>query len=245
MVQDVMEVLAEWPQIMRTERGALVRTSCILPSGSLLAVSIQPVIDGWIVCDEGSAVWDAESGGRTVEHAIRGLKARLSGQGLKLENGKIYSSRVGAADLPYMVAYVATATLDAAKWLSGRAKATDRPDISERLPVLLRQEYPQLVAPEPITLRGDTDKAYTFKNVLVLPNRNRLILDPVLHQDGSIKSRVLANLDVSRAKPDKVIQRIVYDDQEDWSQQDLALLQVGAPAVAFTSVREMIDREAA
>lgn len=245
MTQDVMEVLAEWPQIMRTERGALVNTSCILPSGALLAVSVQPVIDGWIVCDEGSAVWDAESGGRSVERAVRGLSARLSGQGLKLENGKIYSGRVNASELPYMVAYVATATLEASKWLANRAKASDRRDITERLPQLLRNEYPNLVAPEPITLHGDTNKTYTFRNVLLLPNRSRLILDPVLHQDGSIKSRVIANLDVSRARPEKVIQRIVYDEQENWSQQELALLSVGAPAVAFSGVVAMVIGEAA
>jgi len=245
MAQDVMQALAEWPQILRTERGALVSTSCILPSGSLLTVSIQPVIDGWIVCDEGAAVWEAESGGHSVERAIRGLSSRLNGQGLKVENGKIYSGRVNSSELPYMVAYLATAAADAAKWLSNKARVKDHIDVVDRLPEVLKNFYPDFISAEPLTLRGDTDKQYTFDNVLVLPNRSRLVLDAVRNHDGSIKSRVLANLDVSRAKPDKIIQRIVYDEQEDWSQQDLALLSVGAPAVAISRVVEMVRREAA
>ena len=123
MARDVMEVLAEWPQLVRTEHGALVRTSCIMPSGSLLSVSVQPAIDGWIVCDEGSAIWEAEAGGRSADDASTGLKSKLTKIGLKLENGKIYSGRVSSSELPYMVAYVATATLDAARWLRGRVKS--------------------------------------------------------------------------------------------------------------------------
>lgn len=242
MAWDVMDLLAEWPQIIRTERGAMVRTSCVMPSGSLLSVSVQPAIDGWIVSDEGSAFWEAECGGRSAEPNIQGLQSRLSKKGLNVERGKIHSGRVSSAELPYMVAYLATATLDAAIWLSEKVKAIPKENITDSLPLLLRTKYPNLVLPEPLTLTGDTENSYIFKNVLLLPSRNRLILDPVLHQSGSIKSRVIANLDVGLANHDMLIQHIVYDDEDEWSQQELALLQVGAPVVALSSVRKVVDR---
>jgi len=124
-----MEVLASWPQVAQTERGAFVRTSCIFPSGSLLSVSVQPAIDGWIVSDEGSASWEASSGGGDIDSALNGLKTVLSNKGLKLENGKIYSQRVSSNELPFMVAYLATASLDAARWLSGKIEKSKRPSL--------------------------------------------------------------------------------------------------------------------
>lgn len=245
MARDIMEVLAEWPQIARTERGAMVRTSCVFPSGSLLTVSVQPAIDGWIVSDEGAAAWEAEAGGHNVEDAMRGLKSRLTRQGLRVENGKIYSERVSASELPFMVAYLATATLDAARWLSGRARRSPKHDLTHELRQFLRQEFPDFLLTEPLSLLGSTEKSYTFSNVLRLPNRQRLLLDPVVRQDSSIKSRVVANIDVEKAKHANVIQRLVYDDDEDWTQPELALLAVAAPTVPFSQVGGVIRNLAA
>jgi len=242
MPEDAMEFLVNWPQVSRTERGAFVRTSCVLPSGSLLSVSVQPAIDGWIVSDEGSAAWEASSGGREVDGALAGLKAMLAQKGLKLHDGKIYSPRVSSGELPYMVAYLATATLDASRWLSSKVDKKKSETIVDVLPRHLRIKFPDFVMPEPLSLRGDTDKAYTFRNVLLLPSRQRLILDPVLRQDSSIKSRIVANIDVARAKHKNLAQHIVYDDAEDWTEAELALLTVGAPSVAYSNVDALVER---
>ena len=37
-------------------------------------------------------------------------------------------------------------------------------------------------------------------------------------------------------------QRIIYDDQEEWTTADLNLLQVGAPAIPFSRSAEVIYR---
>ncbi len=245
MARDIMDVLADWQQFQRTERGASVRTSCIMPSGSLLSVSVQPAIDGWIVSDEGSAVYEATCAGGSIDLAYRGFTSRVSKRGLKVDNGKIFSERVGVSELPYMVAYVATAALDAAIWLSTQAKKSAAPTLEMRLPEFLDQKYPDFRMPEPLSLIGKSSKNYSFKNVLLLPNRDRLILDPVAHSDGSIKSKLVANLDVRQAEHARLHQRIVYDDSEPWDQPELALLSVGAPAVPFSRLGGVVDRMAA
>ena len=242
MARDIMEVLADWPNIQRTERGASVRTSCIMPSGSLLHVSVQPAIDGWIVSDEGSAIYEATGSGKSVERLLRGLKSLLVKRGLMLEQGKIYSERVGVAELPYMVAYVATAALEAATWLIARLGRNRDDDISTRLPIYLSRTYPNLRMTEPLTLLGNSSRQYSFENVLLLPNKMRLILDPVSNHDGSIKSRLVANLDIRRAEHDRVVQRLVYDDDMEWKQADLALLAVGAPTVPFSMLSSVVNR---
>jgi hypothetical protein len=240
-----MEVLSDWTNIRRTDSGAMVRTSCILPSGSLLNVSVQPMMDGWIVCDEGSVVADVMAHGFDVDLSIKGLARKLSGEGLKVEKGKIYSGRVSSGDLPYMVAYLATAAIDASKWLMNSSSKHARRGVAERVEEIIDRRYSEIRMLEPLSLKGHSSKNYSFDNVLILPSRERLILDPVTRHDGSIKSKLVANLDVSQAGYEGLIQRIVYDDDEGWEQQELALLTVGAPIVKLSRLTEVVDRMAA
>ena len=242
MTVDVMEVLAEWQQFRRTERGAVVRTSCILPSGSLLSVSVQPTIEGWIVCDEGSVVADVLGHGFDVDSSLKGFAMKLNKIGLHVEHGKIYSDRVSNGDLPYMVAYVATAALDAAKWLLTSASKSEKKSVETLLKQIINDRFNDYRMTEPLTLFGNSSKSYSFENVLILPSKKRLILDPVTRHDGSIKSRLVANLDVAQAGHADLIQRIVYDSDEDWEQQELALLAVGAPTVRLSRVEEVVER---
>lgn len=240
-----MEVLSNWTNIRRTENGAMVRTSCVLPSGSLLNVSVQPMMDGWIVCDEGSVVADVMAHGFDVDVSLTGLARKLSMSGLKVEKGRIYSGRVNAGELPYMVAYLATAALDASKWLMNSASKHTKRGIVERVDEIIDRRYSEIRMTEPLSLLGHSSKSYSFDNVLILPSREKLILDPVTRHDGSIKSRLVANLDVAQAGHSGLIQRIVYDDDEGWEQQELALLTVGAPIVKLSRLTEVVDRMAA
>lgn len=73
----------------------------------------------------------------------------------------------------------------------------------------------------------------------------KLIVDPVSNDASSINARVVANLDVKANEDPNIIQRIVYDDEDDWSPADLNLLQVGAIAVPFSRSGEVIERLAA
>jgi hypothetical protein len=242
MAVDVMEILADWQQFRRTETGASVRTSCILPSGSLLNVSVQPAMDGWIVCDEGSVVADVESHGFDVAGSLRGLASKLTKLGLNVQGGKIYSNRVSTGDLPYAVAYLATSALDASRWLMNAASKSGRPSVADGLRSIVDGRFHDYRMTEPLTLTGKSSKPYSFDNVLLLPSNSRLILDPVTRHDGSIKSRLVANLDVAQAGYDNLVQRIVYDADDGWEQQELALLTVGAPTIKLSRLAEVVER---
>lgn len=240
-----MDVLADMTNLRRTENGALIRTSCILPSGSLLNVSVQPAIDGWIVCDEGAVVADAMSHGFDVDFSLRGLTNKLSREGLKVERGRVYSGRVSSGDLPFMVAYLATAAIEASRWLVNNASKHSKRDVSDMLNDLVNRRYSEIRLHDPLEVFGNSSKRYEFDNVLLLSGRRKLILDPGTRYDGSIKSRLVANLDVSQAGHENLIQRIIYDDGEGWEQQELALLNVGAPTIKMSRVEEVVDAMAA
>ena len=82
-------------------------------------------------------------------------------------------------------------------------------------------------------------------NVIQLRNDIVLIVDPVAPEPSSINARVVANLDVQQAGNQKVKQRLVYDDEEDWSPDNLGLLGiVGAPVVPFSRSSQVIKRVA-
>jgi hypothetical protein len=50
---------------------------------------------------------------------------------------------------------------------------------------------------------------------------------------------------VKQAEHDGTIQRIVYDDQDDWKAADLSLLGLGATVIPFTKIRPVLGRLAA
>jgi hypothetical protein len=52
-------------------------------------------------------------------------------------------------------------------------------------------------------------------------------------------------LDVKRLNNPKLIQRIVFDPTEDWRNEEIALLGVGATPVALPSLADAIERIAA
>jgi hypothetical protein len=86
-------------------------------------------------------------------------------------------------------------------------------------------------------------KQHTFANVIVLPGDRRLIVDPVAREPSSINARVVSNLDVAQADNPKIQQRLIYDDQEDWTPQDVGLLGiVGVPVVPFSRSPQVINR---
>jgi len=60
-----------------------------------------------------------------------------------------------------------------------------------------------------------------------------------------MKSRIVVNLDVSRASHERLIQHIVYDDEEEWSQAELSLLAVGSPTIAYSNLDNVVSRLAA
>ena len=240
-----MEILAGWAQFKRIERGALVHTSCLMPSGAQVVVSVIPSMDGWVVSDEGAAIYEARGRGLNVEAKIRGLKSKLAKSGLKYDQGKIYSPRARTGDLPYMVAYVATEALDAARWLVQKSESEKLETVKDTLPILLRKEFPSLIINKPLTVYGKSQRQYKFGTVLSFEKKGKLILDPVARNDYSINNRVVANLDVRAANYPNLMQRLVFDDGQKWSSADLSLLSVGADAVPLSETVDFVKKMAA
>ena len=122
------------------------------------------------------------------------------------------------------------------------ASKANKSDVADGLRLLVDGRFNEYRMAEPLTFSGKSSKSYSFENVLVLPSNGRLILDPVTRHDGSIKSRLVANLDVAQAGHENRVQRIVDDADDGWEQQELSLLAVGAPTIRLSRLAEVVER---
>jgi len=230
--------------ITAADDGVLVTTHCMYPSNGLVQVTMRGGGNTVVASDEGGALGEALSAGVPVRDFDRGLTSLVKDQGLKIKDGIIYSPPMPIEAAPLAVLLVANASQEVARWLYDHTKIKRTRDFRAMLSAFLESKFESRVDHNAI-LVGHTTKAHKFANVIALSNERRLIIDPVINDPSSINSRVLANLDIRTLGNPLFIQRIVYDDEDDWSAADLNLLSVGATPVPFSQSSEVIERLAA
>ncbi len=60
------------------------------------------------------------------------------------------------------------------------------------------------------------------------------MVDAVLPDANSINSHAIAHLDLNQLNDEKIVQRMVYDDDDNWDAADLNLLQMATTLVALS-----------
>lgn len=236
--------LDEVASIKRVGQDLVVTTHCMYPSNGLVRVTLRGGESSLVASDEGGAFGEALSAGIPVRDYDRTLGNIVKEQGLSLKGSVIFTPRMPIEAAPLAILLVANASQEIARWLYDHTKIKRTRDFRAMLSDFLEKRFESRVAHNAI-LVGHSTKPHKFANVISLPSDIRLVIDPVANEASSINARVLANLDVKAAGDSRIIQRIIYDDEDDWSAADLNLLQVGAPVVPFSRVSEVIERLAA
>jgi len=192
-------------------------------------------------------------GVRPARHWVRvfrsrpsnGILARLiTDQGLSIRDGVIFTARIPIEAVSGAIIHVANASQDIARWLYEHMKVKRTRDFKDVLAKFLKLSFDDRVSHNVIIV-GHSNKPHKIANIVSLPNGRRLIVDPAVHDVSSINARVVANLDVRAVNNPLLEQRIIYDDEEDWTPADLNLLQVGATVVPFSRSSEVFARLAA
>ena len=238
---DLMELMASWPLITRTENGVMVHTHCLMPSGTTVNVLVQPGTGGVIACDFGAAYKEAISHGVSPTEHERTISQRLKAKGLHLNGGQIVAPQVGLDEAPMAVVLVANAAREIADYLLDAPKPTTREPVASVVSKILRTKYARFVPTANIAVCGKSDKKYTFENALVLPGR-KLLFDAVLNNPASINAKTLNNLDIRKRGDPAIIQHIVFDDQEKWTHDQLEILRYGATPVALSEAERAIEK---
>ena len=224
-----------------TDDGVRITTHCMYPSNGLVRVYVKAGAETIVVSDEGEAIGEALAAGLDVSEAGRLARHVVAEQGLSLNHGIIHTPLLPLEAMPAAIPMVANAAKDVASWLYGHKKIQRGHDFRKLLSDYLARTFEdRFIRGEKII--GASNKAHEFANVVLFPNGNRLIVDPVARDASSINARVVANLDIRSNKNPTIEQRIVYDDADAWSSADLNLLSVGAPVVKFSNAAEVIAR---
>ena len=233
--------LASIGTVKPVDDGVRVTTHCMYPSNGLVQVTLRGGVETVMASDEGGAFGESAAAGIPIaEHHSKLLAGLVRDQGLALKNGVIFTPRLPIEAAAVAVVHVANASQEVARWFFEHSKIKRARDFRILLSEFLRKSFDDRVRGEVIV--GRSHKPHKFANVLHLQGGKKLIIDPVAHEASSINARVVANLDVKAINDPLIDQRIVYDDQEQWTPADLNLLQVGAHVIPFSRSQEVIPR---
>lgn len=218
-------------------------TDCLYPSNAGVSVFVRGGDREFVVSDDGGAIDEIAGSGfrnRITDRQIRGMVKR---QGLKVEDGVIYSPPVSLDAVPAAVVLVANASKEVADWALAHLRAKVTRDFKASLSELLQRHFHDNLKTAKVI--GHSNKPHTFSNVIWLSGERRLLVDPVVNDPSSVNARLASNLDVRMANDPLIDQLIVYDDAQEWSSSDLKLLQIAAPTVPFSLAESEIVRRAA
>ena len=235
--------LDEIRRIVPTSGGVRVTTQCMYPSNGLVEVTVRGGAHTIVASDEGGALGEALSAG-VPKRKDSALAHLVRDQGLLIKDGVIFTPQMPLEVAPLAVLLVANASQEVARWLYDNTKIRRPRDFRALLSDFLNHRFREQVSHDTL-IAGQSTKSHKFANVVSFAGGRRLIIDPVSNEPSSINARVVANLDVRAAGDPSIHQRIIYDDEEEWTTSDLNLLQVGATVVRFSRAREVIERLAA
>src|ERR1039458_4694313 len=243
LVTLITDGLQEMAAIKRVPEGVLVTTHCMYPSNGLVRVMVRSGENTVFASDEGGAMGVALAAGIPVKEYGRQLAHLVKAQGVLIRDGIVFAPPMPIEAAPLSVLLVANASQEIARWLYEHMKIKRTRDFKELLASFLKKTFDDRVAPA--TIVGHSNKPHKFANVISFASGKRIIVDPVANEPSSVNARVVANLDIKAVQNPLIIQRIVYDDEEEWTPADLNLLQVGADVVPFSRSSEVIERLAA
>jgi hypothetical protein len=236
--------LNEIASVKAIDDGVVITTHCMYPSNGLVRVTIRGGESTIVATDDGGAMEEATAAGIPFKDYNRQLAYVVKEHGLTISDGVIRTPQMPIDAAPLAVLLVANASQEVARWMFDHAKIKRSRDFKLLLAEFLNKNFENRVAHNEIII-GHSNKPHKFANVLDLGNQRKLIIDPVSNEASSINARVVANLDVKAVENPNIIQRIIYDDEDEWTPADLNLLQVGAPVIAFSNASTVIERLAA
>jgi hypothetical protein len=167
---------------------------------------------------------------------------RFCTKGIGAIDGKLVSPAVPAPQLTSAVMLVANASAAAAHWGVEHLKVKRHRDLRAALYGSLAKHFAAERIERQGHLFGKSNKRYRFDNVVTLNASHKLVVDAVQPDPNSINSRTVAHLDVRQLEDPNIIQRIVYDQEEDWDSADLNLLQMAATLIPLSHLEHGLTR---
>lgn len=212
--------------------GWLVDTTCLFPSGKVIQVLIEGTDAEAVVSDAGMTLDELAVSGIVPDDGTAALARYARQMGVQARNGQIFESRVSVEDVPAVIRLVAAAAQDAARNLMHNLRPRPSRHIRDMLEGFIQTKYDSLF--EKAVLEGK-NKSHQFDYVHV-SKANIIAINPVTRDASSRDSRIVSCLDVKSKMGKKFQPVLVYDESEDWSGDEIGMLQLAASAVPFGSI---------
>ena len=244
-VDTVRAALAGWPAPRLDAGSVVVPTHCLYPSNGIVHVYVEGGLREFVVHDNGDAYDQLHSmGGHepVPGHLIRAV-VRQNGL-LVSDRHSIYLKDVDEAGLAGAIALVANGAKEAAEYLISRHRPAPRRPIKDELEAILTLRFPTLWRREEVFL-GGSNKQHRFDYTVDLGRKGKLLMDIAKPEPSSINAAVVAHLDVRQGKAEHLVQRIVFDDHDHWTSENLSLLGVGAIPIPLSVANDALARLAA
>ena len=234
--QFVKEALAPFNECHLVEGQIAVTTHCLYPSNEAVTVYVSGGKNGALVSDEGAAIDVLSVHKRLIPDSERYLRRFCTAPGLRVLAGKICSPEVSFDQLSAAVVLVANASAAAAHWGIEHIKVHKERDLRGDLFGELRKRFSKDQIQQDAKLTGKSSRRYRFDSVVTLDRGRLLAIDAVLPDANSINSHAIAHLDLRQKEDKNIIQRLVYDDEQEWNAADLNLLQMAAAVAPFSKL---------
>ena len=241
----IESAMASWPKPRIDGTTVVVPTHCLYPTNHIVNVYIEEAEREFTVHDNGEALDQLRAMGGHEPAPGYLIRAAVRRDGLSVSEGyRIFAPNVRIDGLAGAVALVANAARDAADLLIAHHRPLPRRPLSQELEAILDVQFPSLWRKEEAIV-GQSNKHHRFDYTIAVDHNRKILLDIAKPDASSINAAVVANLDVRTAHPNAFIQRIVYDDADSWSAENLSLLRVGAPPIALRVANDHLSRLAA
>ena len=224
----------------------VVPTHCLYPSNGIVNVYVSGGAAAFKVTDGGGALSEYLSGGGKTSEDFAYLRAAARPNGLDVSSdGVIFSPTIDIEQLAGTIVLVANASKEAALTLVSKFTPAPKKNFRAMLARLIDGERVLGkildVTPQRAVV-GASTKSHKIDYDIALTSHRRLLLGTAVPEASSINSVLAANLDIERAELPNTIQRIVYDDVDEWKSADLNLLALGAAIIPLSKVRPILTR---
>lgn len=210
-----------------------VTTHCMYPSNGLVSVVVRAGVNVASISDEGAAISEAASAGITKFPTDKALSRLVEPQGLIVKKGTVLSPPVPISSAHVAVLLVANGSKQIAEWLYQNANLRVVRDFKAAVTNVLELTFPNRL--NHLVRISGARKTHRFANVVTLSEERKLIVDAVTPDISSISTCVIEHLDVRQTENPAIIQRIIYDDEMEWSTENLKMLGMSeVPVLAFS-----------
>lgn len=226
--QLVKEALCAGRRFTHTQPGFSALADTMMPSGASIEIFMQPDHEFLKLHDNGAAFDELARTGREIRSTV-GLRRLVEASGCRLsENGQIFLDRLEPEKVGVGFAILADCSLRSAHYLIEHSTIMKRVALDARVKEALLARFPD--GRPNWTVQG-AKRQHRF-DFGVLLDGETVVVQTVTPDSSSISSAIVKGLDARAAPNTKVRPVLVYDADDHWSGENLAMLAYGGEPIS-------------